>query len=271
MMPVTLTLIRHGESESNVAKREFEKNRPLEGERELMAVHTSQRRLTPKGVEQAKKAGEWLRTWLAWTTKAPPRCYVSPYVRAIETAGHLKLGQTWRRDMRLCKRNWGEFDQMPYDERLRRFGNEIHLRKEHAFFWRPADGETMQDVFLRVRDLVTTLHRECDKMHVVVVSHGETMWVWRTILEYWMPDDLSAGMLLSDKRFNIHNCRIIQYTRGALEQGEDKKLSHVRFINPSHVGDPMRNTPWIPITRKLPTDAELLEYAEEHSRFLQAS
>jgi len=166
-MPLTLTLVRHGESESNVAKRSFDKKLAIAGEKELMAVHTSQRRLTEKGVAQAKRAGEWLKTWLSTVSEAPMRCYVSPYVRAIETAGHLGLGQKWRRDMRLCERNWGEFDQMPYEERMKRFGHEIHLRKEHAFFWRPADGETLQDVFLRVCDLITTLHRECEKMHDV--------------------------------------------------------------------------------------------------------
>src|SRR4051812_24686608 len=90
IMPKTLTLVRHGESESNAAKRMADElGASPAGEAELMAVHTSQRRLTARGVKQAQAAGAWLRAHfmeLAKCERVEPFSnvagYFSPYARA---------------------------------------------------------------------------------------------------------------------------------------------------------------------------------------------
>jgi broad specificity phosphatase PhoE len=272
-MPLTLTLIRHGESESNVAKSALEKGVEIPREKELMKVHTSERRLTPLGIQQSQKAGVWVDSWLdtEGITREPAvvRCYVSPYVRAAETAGFMKLDVKWRIDNRLCERNWGELDQMTHKERRRLFKEKLLLRKEHAFFWRPSDGETLQDVFLRIRDLIGTLHRECTDMHVIVVSHGETMWAWRTILEYWLPKDLSAAMSSDDERMDMMNCRVVQYSRFDGTGVPRPHFARVRFVNPMKPNDPATNHDWIPVKRRLWGSEDLLKYAGTHERFLE--
>ena len=262
-MPRTLTLVRHGESESNAAKRAAERGKPFAAEAKLMGVHTSERRLTPKGVEQAQQAGAWLReNWLQFPYEK--RCYVSPYVRAAETAGFTGLNQEWRVDNRLCERNWGSLDQMTHEERMRVFKEQLARRKKHAFFWRPADGETLQDVFNRIRDLIGTLHRECERMHVLAVCHGETMLAWRTVLEYWLPQDLRNDMSSKDKRFDILNCRIIQYSRQD-ENNElhlHEKFVRVRFVDPTDPENPTTNHDWMPVKRRLWSEADLQTFLE---------
>ena len=88
MMPIRLFLVRHGESEANV----------IRDDNALYAqfrdVPDAEYRLTPTGVEQACKAGVWLaaaRTEFAGELVG----FVSPFVRAKETAGNLGLGLTW--------------------------------------------------------------------------------------------------------------------------------------------------------------------------------
>ncbi len=235
-----------------------------------MRTHTSERRLTPLGVTQAHAAGVWMKEWLKSRDEISKRFYVSPYVRTMETAAHLALGVEWRQDVRICERNWGSMDALTYDERIKRFGETLNDRKELAFFWRPSDGETLQDVFSRLRDFGSTLARDCSSMDVVVVCHGEVMWIERTLLEYWTPYDLRREMKSENPQTKIHNCRIIQYSR-ELESGElAQKIANVRFINPMAPEDPETNRDWQPVRRPLLNDQQLLSFAESHQRFLEA-
>lgn len=273
IMSRTLTLVRHGESESNAAKRAAEKGKPFPQESQLMGVHTSERRLTDRGMEQAKQAGEWVRGFLAEQKGITVRGYVSPYVRAAETAGLMRLSIDWRIDPRLSERNWGDVDQMTQAERMRLFRRELDLRRQFALFWAPpgAGSESLMDVFLRLRDLDTTLEKRCSGMNVVLVCHGETMYAERFLREYWLPRDLRAAMESKDKRFDIHNCRIIQYSRFDAEGKEFPYYVRLRFIDPRDPMDPKRNADWMPIVRPVFSDDQLLEYASLHPRFLQAS
>lgn len=272
-MPRTLTLIRHGESESNLAKRAAERGEPFppEQEKQLMNVHTSERRLTPKGVKQAQQAGVWMRKFLASEAGVPVRGYVSPYVRAAETASLMNLGIQWRIDSRICERNWGKLDQMTHDERMKMFKKELGRREEFALFWKPPGGDSLMNVFLMLRDLDLTLEKKCSNMNVVMVCHGETMLSGRFLREYWLPRDLRNAMQSNDQHFKTMNCRIIQYTRDD-EQGNTRDFYvRVRFVDPRDPTNPDTNHDWMPVERRLWSDDDLLEYVNLHPRFLQTS
>jgi len=277
MMPITLTLIRHGESESNAAESAYENKQTLKGTYEVAKVHTSERRLTKLGVCESKEAGKWLRKWKheIGLYDSQFRFYVSPYVRAAETATNMGLGMStkWRMDVRVVERNWGFMDQESYDGRMEQYKDQFRLRKEFAFFWRPGDGETIQDVHMRVRDFIKTLHRECSNMHVIVVTHGETMWAFRFLLEHWLPQDLRAAMLNRTGQTDLHNCRIIQYTRIPVCESRPRidmypRMKYMRMVNPMKPNDPEHNLPWTEIGRKDYSDADLAEYVDKHPRFL---
>lgn len=270
-MPVTITSIRHGESESNVVKNAFERSKEVRRGKDVMSVHTSFRRLTPKGREQAEAARCWLHTWMKneGLTEGDFRFYVSPYVRAIETAGLLGIGNTWRKDSRNMERNWGTLDFMTYEEREKQYGKDVLSgREKFPFYWRPVDGETMQELLTRRYLMLKTYRRECSGRHCLQVSHGEVMLMDRYLLEYWMPEDLLAYMTHHESNVHIHNCRIIQYSRRTADGTIAEKIARVRFINPMDPNDPETNLDWQPIKRPLYTHTQLLAEAEQHPRFL---
>src|SRR3989344_3199535 len=102
MMPKTVTLIRHGESESNRAQKLAEEGLAHENEAALMSVHTSERRLTPRGIEQAQATGAFIRAWMhRWSISVGEcRFYVSPYAglrRAQAPQGARVLLASFRR------------------------------------------------------------------------------------------------------------------------------------------------------------------------------
>ncbi|HYD93463.1 MAG TPA: histidine phosphatase family protein [Candidatus Paceibacterota bacterium] len=269
MMPRTLTWVRHGESEGNWARTLAEAGQAHAREADLMSVHTCERRLTEKGVEQAKRAGAWLRKHWDGNTASPEdrQFIVSPYVRAIETAGHLGLDGRWIQDTRVVERNWGTIDSHTYEQRIALFGEQLEDRKSEAFFWRPADGETLQDVFNRIRAFLDTMRRKCTNKHVLVVCHGETMWAVRYLLEYWTPQKLADEMQTRNNQTRLINCRIVQYVR----DNDDEfgpKFDRVRFIDPSNPDDPERNRDWKRITRPTYSSEELIDMAESRQRFL---
>ncbi len=234
VMPRTLTLVRHGESESNAVKRAAENGAAHPREAALMETHTSRRRLTERGIKQATLAGEWLRNYFekeAEQRNERPyekvRGYVSPYIRAMETAGHLRLPISWWADARLTERNWGDLDQLTYEERLTKYGSTDN-RELHGIFWPAGNGETLQMLSTRMWQHFTMLAREHGESDMIEVSHGETILTQRFMLERWLPEDVVQMMLATDSRLarevlnretdwrnKIINCRIIQYTRGA--------------------------------------------------------
>src|ERR1700722_18361885 len=80
-MPLDLVLIRHGESEGNVA---FGKSRQGDDSHftpKFLTRHSSHWRLTTRGAHQARCAGDWLRENVA---ESFDRYYVSEYLRAME-------------------------------------------------------------------------------------------------------------------------------------------------------------------------------------------
>ncbi len=272
MMPRSLTLERHGESEGNLVRTLFEKGIPHPNEKELMNVHTSHRRLTPKGVQQAKAAGVWLRdNWVKpiLAEGRDMRLYVSPYVRAMETAGHNGFGTDWRLDNRIMERDWGQLDSLTYEERLQKYVDLTGESEDDAFFWRPPGGEALYNVFLRLRDMCTTLHRECEDAHVLMVCHGETMWAWRALLEYWTPQRLALEMKRKSDKTRHLNCRLVQYSRFTQDGSDAGKLCRVRFVDPSDPNNPERNQDWTSFERPQYSHEQLLKLSESYLRFLE--
>ena len=86
-LPMDLVLVRHGQSEGNIAKRRSEAGDNSAFTPEFRKRHSSSLRLTGRGRSQAQMAGIWLRN------EFPDfdRYLVSEYLRAMETAAHLSL------------------------------------------------------------------------------------------------------------------------------------------------------------------------------------
>ena len=156
-MPLNLVLVRHGESEGNVATGRSKAGDHSDYRGEFMTRHNSLWRLTDKGIWQAKNAGEWIRENIGTDFG---RYYTSEFLRAMETAHYLQLPEaSWYVDFNLRERDWGVFDHMSREDRERKFAESLKSRKIDGFYWRPPNGESMADLTLRQNRVNDTLHR----------------------------------------------------------------------------------------------------------------
>lgn len=90
-LPIDLVLLRHGQSEGNLARQRSKDGDNSVFIEEFKNRHTAQYRLTAKGREQAKRAGAWLRKEFGDRRVRFDRYFVSEYTRAKETAALLAL------------------------------------------------------------------------------------------------------------------------------------------------------------------------------------
>ena len=172
MRPKRIILMRHGESEGNVNQRLFE-TKPDH----MMS-------LTPRGVEQARAAGEEVRRLIG---PGPVRVYLSPYKRTRETFRELGIKELADRvveEPRLREQDWGNFQ---HGERIR---EQKRQRNDFGhFFYRLQHGESGADVFDRVSAFIDTLFRGFARddypPNALIVTHGLTMRLFMMRWFHW--------------------------------------------------------------------------------------
>jgi NAD+ kinase len=262
-LPLDLVLVRHGESEGNVAFGLSRHGDDRHFTPEFLARHSSKWRLTPRGVEQAHAAGDWLRQHVA---PRFDRYYVAEYLRAMETAVHLGFTDAeWRCEFYLREREWGIFDLMSYQERRERYADDLKRRELDTFFWTPPGGESMADLCLRIDRIIETLHRDCTDKRVILVCHGEVMWAFRVRLERMSQERYQELDVSSDPKMKIHNCQVLHYTRRDPASGAlSPYLDWMRSVCP---WDATRcKSDWQKIERRKATNADLMAVVEKTPR-----
>lgn len=267
MLPRDLILVRHGESEGNVANRHSRAGDNRDFTTAFLNRHSASLRLTEKGKEQAKAAGKWLKN-NGFT--AFDRYYVSEYARAMETAALLDLPQAnWYTDFQLRERDHGRADIVSDDVRKSQFAEYMQFRERHLLYAPWPDGESMADVCDRLRNnIIDTLHRELADKRVVIVSHGDLMRAFRIILERMLADDYHAIDHEDPPWFKVGNGQVIHYTR--VDPNDPKhvlpRLGWVRSVNPF---DPdFAGHDWKEIVRKTYSNEELLQLANRSERLI---
>jgi NAD+ kinase len=260
-----LVLIRHGESEGNVARQ-----RSLAGDHSLFAGefkhrHSSNWRLTDRGRRQAAAAGEWLkRNNLAHFD----RYLVSEYLRAMETAGRMGLpGARWYAEMLIRERDWGAMDLMSEQERFIKMQDELKRRELNRFYYAPPGGESLAAVAQRADRLLGILNHECHDKRAIVVAHGEVIWAMRTRLERMSQDtfiELQESGRMVDQ---IHNGHILHYTRKDPLTGKMAPFfTHVRSVCPWN--EKLSPKGWMKIDRPVYDNELLLATAERVPRMI---
>ena len=254
-LPIDIVLVRHGQSEGNVAKHLSESGNNDLYTIEFRERYSSSFRLTDLGRHQAELAGVWIRKEFPGFD----RYMVSEYLRAMETAALLALpSAAWFADFYLTERDWGELDICPEDERQEKFGNALRHRRADPFFWRPPNGETFADLCLRVDRVLHTLHRECSDKRVVIVCHGEVMRAFQIRIERMSQTRFRELTFSKNSDDRIYNCQVMHYSRR--QKGTGKLFPHMewmRMIRPAE--DPIWSTEWQPIQRPTYSKEELLE------------
>jgi len=201
MKPLTISLVRHGESEGNVNKTIY---------RDLPDYKVP---LTVNGLEQAKCAGQQIDKFVAKNNEmyelpfpgCMARIYCSPWYRTRQTAdaiiSQLTFDIEYREDPRLREQEWGNYQIAEIAEKIK---NERY--KFGTFFYRMPDGESGADVFDRVSDFLDTLHRDFQNSnmqpHVIIVTHGLTLRLFLMRWFHWTVEEFESLE-------NPDNCQII--------------------------------------------------------------
>jgi NAD+ kinase len=254
-LPVDLVIVRHGESEGNVANRRSRKGDHSAFTADFLSRHSSSWKLTPKGVEQAIAAGNWIRQCIA---EYFDRYYVSDYVRALHTAALLGLPEAvWFREYYLRERDRGDIDVMSQEMLEQEYAEALKRRKINAFYWRPPGGESLADLSLRVDRVLGTLDRECSEMKVIKVNHGEVAWISRMRIERFTVQRFMELDASEDPRDWINNGQVIHYTRREPVNGRIAKYyGWFRSVCP---WDPSRSyNEWREISRPRFSNEDLL-------------
>ena len=208
--PERLWLVRHGQSQGNVARDAADEAGAHQIDIEMRDVDVP---LSELGQQQAHAAGRWFAS-LA-DDERPELILSSPYVRAKQTAeiicgeGALSGGPSKSIvDERLREREFGIFDRLTTLGIRDRFPEEAaHRRRLGKFYHRPPGGESWADVILRLRSMLNTINLHyCDR-RVMVVCHQVVVLCFRYILE-----ELDEAEILSiDKQADVLNCGICAY------------------------------------------------------------
>jgi 2,3-bisphosphoglycerate-dependent phosphoglycerate mutase len=216
--PRRLWLMRHGQSQGNVARDAADEA----GAHEIgIAVRDVDVPLSTLGVDQAKAAGRWFAELPH--DEGPELILSSPYVRAKQTAeiickqGALAGGPARTIvDERLREREFGIFDRLTTLGIRDRFPEEAaHRRRLGKFYHRPPGGESWADVVLRLRSMLNTINLHyCDE-RVLIVCHQVVVLCFRYILE----ELDEAAILAIDKQAELLNCGIAVYEFGPDAQG----------------------------------------------------
>ncbi len=266
-MPDNLILIRHGESEANIAQGILNKNDISRKDlvKKINNQHDSHIRLTTEGIRQAKSAGEWLKKNNLLDFD---RYYVSPHTRTRETAGNLAIDGQWYVDDRLREQSWGEYNLLSWDEVQADSPISRRLRDQNYWYWRPRGGETLSgDVRNRFESFLTTLHRKAAKGTVVAVSHGGYMQTARFVLERLTPDEWLGQVRTPE--YKLHNCQILHYSKIHPETG--KKADYLKWrrsICPWNESLSWNGGQWQEISSSTFSDEELLEQVSQFEHLL---
>jgi NAD+ kinase len=263
-MPIDLVLVRHGESEGNVARRSSLSGDNSVFTEEFCSRHNSRLRLTDRGQEQARVAGMWLRKNIS---QHFDRYLVSGYLRAMETASMLDLPDArWYQEFYLRERDMGLFEIMPEDEKKQKHPEVYRQYELDPFYWTPPNGESIAQLCLRIDRVLHTLHRECSEKRVIVVAHGMVMWAFMVRIERLTPTQFLQRSQSPDIADHIRNCQIVHYTRRDPNGGcTSSWVEWVRSVCPS---DGPAKPVWRRITRPTFTNQQLMEAAEASPRFV---
>ncbi len=266
-MPDDLIMIRHGESEANVAQG-YLTSQPAEYAgliKEFAKNPDHHVRLTKVGLTQAKKAGQWLEKNQLATFN---RYYVSPHARTRETAANLEINGQWRVDDRLREQNWGEYNLVSWDEVQEDSPASMRIREQNYWYWHPRGGETLAgDVRGRFESFITTLHRKAASKKIIAVSHGGWMQTARFVLERLTPDEWISQV--TTKEYKLWNCQTLHYTRINPNTGEKAPyLKWRRSICPWDEKRSWNNGEWVEINSKQYSDAELKEEVAKYKQLL---
>jgi len=221
-----MVLVRHGESEGNLARRKFKQGDNSYYTEEFKKRHSSRYRLTTVGQEQAEITGKYIRENIF---SSFDRYYCSDYIRARETAALLTFdGAEWFSEFYLREQDMGTSDLVGNPNIDQR---EQERRKLDAFYYAPPGGESIANCCLRVDIWLDALHKSCAGFRVLAVVHGNILKAMRIRLEKLRQEEWVN--LKNDDNYRSYNCQIVHYSRRNPQTGKiHRNFVYVKTICP---------------------------------------
>ena len=208
--PTRLWLVRHGQSQGNVARDEAHEAGHLVIDLDWRDVDVP---LSDLGQLQAEATGRWFAALPE--DQRPEVLLSSPYVRARQTAEAICKGgglaggaKSTVLDERLREREFGVFDGLTTIGIREKYPDEAaHRAKMGKFYHRPPGGESWADVILRLRSAMNSIALQHENRRVMIVCHQVVVLCLRYILE----ELTEAQILAIDRQAEILNCGICAY------------------------------------------------------------
>ena len=208
--PSRLWLVRHGQSQGNVARDEAHQAGDLLIDLEWRDVDVP---LSELGHRQADATGRWFAGLPE--AERPEILLSSPYVRARQTAeaicqagGLSGSAKSTILDERLREREFGVFDGLTTKGIREKYPDEAaHRAKMGKFYHRPPGGESWADVILRLRSALNSIIIQYEGRRVLIVCHQVVVLCMRYIIE----ELTEAEILDIDRQAEILNCGICAY------------------------------------------------------------
>ena len=191
MKPKRIILVRHGESEGNADRYNYE------------SIPDYALNLTEKGKEQALKAGDKIRDIIG---RQSINSYISPYYRTRQTFAGIESAiknnlTTIYEDPRLRELDWGHLRHPDDNESIIRERNEYGI-----FYYRIKDGESGADVYDRVSTFLETIYRDFRKEdyaeNTLIVTHGMTLRIFLMRWFHWSVEEF-------ENIRNPGNCQVV--------------------------------------------------------------
>ena len=145
--------------------------------------------LTEKGIENAKKLGERLKT------VELDYIYCSPLGRAIETAKYIKGDKTTEILIKeaLKEMGFGCWEGKEHEEIVERYPEQRHNFWNEPHIYQPVDGESYEELLLRVSAVIEEIAGDTSCQNVLIVTHAAVIKAIYSIIknnpleEFWGP------------------------------------------------------------------------------------
>lgn len=230
--PQRLWLVRHGQSEGNVARDVAH----LAGHARIeLGARDVDIPLSPLGAEQSNALGQWFGQLDEMSR--PDVLLASPYVRAMQTARHFQdAGGSMREqpicmDERLREKEFGILDGLTTSGVALHHPDQAEFRRILGkFYHRPPGGESWCDVIFRLRSLMDTVSLHYGGRRVMIIAHQVVVLCLRYVIE-----NLDERQILEiDSQADVANCAVTEYRFDAA-QGKDGNLVLDRYNDIRHL------------------------------------
>lgn len=207
--PALLVLIRHGQSERNVAKKDGVYFADDAARNVIAGTPDQDVPLTDEGKRQARETGKALRERFG----VPDYFYHSGYARTIQTTGEILKAYSPREfELIRVRKNTFIRERDPgytYDMTRNEAETQFPWMQEYwdtfgNFFARPIGGESLADVAERIYLFLNMLFRDRAGKKIFVASHGHAIRCFRYLLER----QTERGMV---EEPNSANCGVTVY------------------------------------------------------------